>query len=157
MTTRLLLCMPAAAAAARSTPAAVSMTADECAVWARERSFAATAETQDLAAFAAHVHPQAVFVAAAVRRGRAAIVEDWRASISGGGPVRVRWHPEQVAIGGDPDIAISRGPAWYEDTRPEAAQRWRLGTFVSTWVPGGGQRAPRAPAGLMPRLTARAG
>jgi ketosteroid isomerase-like protein len=110
------------------------MTAAECEVWNRERSFAQSIERGDAAAFADHIQADAVFQAgtSAPQRGRAAIVAAWQPMIDGTFPLR--WHPGGVSIGGDPDIALSHGPAWVENTDPAAKSRWRTGTFVSTWV-----------------------
>ena len=46
----------------------------------------------------------------------------------------LRWRPGVVQIGGDPDIALSKGPFILEDLRPGAASRWRVGQFQSVWV-----------------------
>jgi ketosteroid isomerase-like protein len=110
-------------------------TARECAVWQREASFARSVERHDAAAFAEHVHPGAVFNAGdvAAERGREAVVASW-AGIIAGEPLILRWRPGVVQIGGDPDIAVSRGPFILEDPRPGAASRWRVGQFQSVWV-----------------------
>ncbi|MGQ0800228.1 MAG: YybH family protein [Pseudomarimonas sp.] len=124
------------AAEARTQPAApaAKMTAAECEVWNRERSFAHSIEQGDAVAFAEHIQAEAVFQAgtALPQRGRAAIVAAWQPMVSGAFPLR--WHPGVVSIGGDPDIALSHGPAWFENTDTAAAARWRTGSFVSTWV-----------------------
>lgn len=110
------------------------MTDAECEVWNRERSFAQSIEQRDAAAFAEHIEADAVFQAgtAQPQRGRVAIVAAWQPMIDGTFPLR--WHPGGVSIGGDPDIALSHGPAWVENADPAAKSRWRTGTFVSTWV-----------------------
>jgi ketosteroid isomerase-like protein len=126
-----------------STAAAALFRADhsaaECAVWRRELSFARSVEAHDAVAFAAHVHPGAVFNAGAfdATRGRAAVVEAWAGLIEGRA-VALRWRPGVVNIGGDPDIALSRGPFVLEDLRPGARTRWRVGEFQSVWVREGG-------------------
>ena len=113
----------------------VEHTARECAVWQREASFARSVERHDTAAFAEHVHPGAVFNAGdpAADRGRDAIVRGW-AGIIAGEPLVLRWRPGVVQIGGDPDIALSKGPFILEDLRTGAASRWRVGQFQSVWV-----------------------
>jgi uncharacterized protein (TIGR02246 family) len=123
----------AAAVAVAPTPLP-QMTAAECQVWKRERSFAQSIERGDAAAFADHIQADAVFQAgtAQPQRGRDAIVAAWQPMVSGEFPLR--WHPGVVSIGGDPDIALSHGPAWVENANPAAKSRWRTGTFVSTWV-----------------------
>ena len=123
-----------ATAAQAETPPAPTMTAAECAVWNRERSFARSIEQGDGAAFADHVQQDAVFQAGspAPHRGRAAVVAAWQPMIRGEFPLR--WHPGFVHIGGNPNIALSYGPAWVENSDPKAPSRYRLGSFVSTWV-----------------------
>jgi ketosteroid isomerase-like protein len=120
-------------APARVAPPA-KMTAAECEVWNRERSFAQSVERHDVASFADHVQQDAVFQAATPEplRGRAAVAEAWAPIVTGEFPLR--WHPGVVSIGGDPDIALSVGPAWVENPDPKAPSRYRLGSFVSTWV-----------------------
>lgn len=122
------------AIAATKADAPPTMTAAECEVWNRERSFAQSVERHDAAAFADHVHRGAVFQAGSAQplRGRAAVVEAWTPIVNGEFPLR--WHPGFVSIGGDPGIAMSVGPAWVENPDPNAASRFRLGSFVSTWV-----------------------
>ena len=123
-------------AAPATAPAAASMSADECAVWERERSFAQSVERHDAKAFSEHVHPQAAFIGdAEATRGRDAVLREW-APIIEGREIVLRWHPESVVIAGDPDIALSRGPYWIEDRDPKAAQPYRVGQFISTWVRG---------------------
>ncbi len=106
----------------------------ECEVWDRERSFATSVEHHDAAAFAEHVDPQAAFNAGTrvPVHGRAAVVGDWKEIVEGK-QIKLRWSPAIVTIGGDGNLAISRGPAWLEDLRPNAKQRYRIGEFISTW------------------------
>lgn len=124
----------ATASEAPSAPPAPAMSAAECEVWNRERSFAQSVERHDAEAFADHVQRDTVFQAGTPEplRGRAAVVEAWTPIVAGEFPLR--WHPGFVSIGGDPDIALSVGPAWVENPDPKAASRFRLGSFVSTWV-----------------------
>jgi ketosteroid isomerase-like protein len=126
-----------ATAATAPTPAAVRMSADECAVWNRELAFAHSVETHDAVAFASFVHPQAAFNAGTARptRGRAAIVADWSDLIVGR-TFHLRWHPGFVAIAGDPRIAVSSGPAWTDDITPNANPRYTISRFTSTWLKG---------------------
>jgi ketosteroid isomerase-like protein len=110
-------------------------TARECAVWQRELSFARSVERHDAVAFAGHVHPGAVFNAGDVGadRGRDAVVRSW-ADIVEGQRLVLRWRPGVVQIGGDPDIALSRGPFILEDPNADPAMRYRVGQFQSVWV-----------------------
>jgi ketosteroid isomerase-like protein len=114
---------------------AAGMSAAECEVWERELSFSKTVARHDEAAFTEHVHAGAVFAAGSAepQRGRAAVVERWREIIEGKA-FALHWRPGHVAIGGDPDIALSSGPAWIEDFDPKATQRWTISRFTSTWV-----------------------
>ena len=106
----------------------------ECEVWDRERSFATSVENHDAAAFAEHVDPKAAFNAGTrvPVHGRAAVVADWKQIVEGK-QIKLHWSPAIVTIGGDGNLAISRGPAWIEDLRPGAKQRYRIGEFISTW------------------------
>lgn len=125
--------LPRSAAASAPTPAAMS--ARECEVWLRERSFAKTVEAHDAGAFAAHLVEGTVFGAASPGpvRGRAAVVTDWKEIIEGT-KFALRWHPQFVSIGADPDIAISSGPAWTENFDPAAKQRFTISRFNSVWT-----------------------
>lgn len=111
------------------------MSAAECAVWNREMSFAKSVDNHDVKAFASHVHPDAVFEAATANpvRGRDAVVEGW-APLFAGKDVVLVWRPRFVSIGGDPNVAMSRGPVMITDNRPEAKAHWRINTFASVWV-----------------------
>jgi len=83
---------------------------DECAVWQRELSFAQSVDNHDVKAFAAHLHPGTVFAAATENpvRGADAVLKNWAALIEGR-PLRLRWRPNIVNIGGNRNVAISRG------------------------------------------------
>lgn len=131
----LLLVAATAWAAEPATPdPAPKLSADECAVWVRELSFAQSVADHDAAAFAAHVHPGAVFGAkrAQPERGRDAIVQGWTGIVAGK-KLKLLWYPTMVAIGGEPGIAYSSGPALYESLAPDAKQRYSLGGFQSIW------------------------
>lgn len=118
-------------------PPAPPMTTAECAVWARERSFAASVEAHDADAYRAHLHADAVFIdgRGGVTRGAAKVAESWDGIISGEAMV-LRWHPEVVTIAGEPAVALSRGPYWIEVQKPDAEPEYRVGQFISTWVQG---------------------
>nr|WP_298131220.1 nuclear transport factor 2 family protein [uncultured Pseudoxanthomonas sp.] len=105
----------------------------ECAVWQRELSFARSVADHDAAAFAEHLHPQAVFgVSGKPTRGREAITREWAGLIAGTALV-LRWYPAIVTLGGDGRTAYSSGPALYEDPKTGAA---RLGRYGSVWQRG---------------------
>jgi len=121
--------------AANPAPKPVRMSAAECAVWDRELSFARSVEAHDASAFAAHLQAGTVFGAGTPTpvRGRQAVTDDWKDIIEGTQFV-LRWHPGFVAIGSDPNIALSSGPAWTENLDPAAKQRYTISKFTSTWV-----------------------
>jgi len=121
---------PPAAPAARMTPA-------ECEVWARELSFAQSVADHDAAAFAAHLEPDAAFAAESPQpqRGRDLIASRWAGLIEGK-TLLLSWYPSRTTIGGADDVAVSSGPALYEDLRPGADPRYRIGAFHSVWHKG---------------------
>lgn len=116
---------------------APTFSADECAVWARELSFADSVAKHDPKAFADHVHAGAVFNATGPQplRGRDAILQRWAKIIDGTG-LKLSWYPTSVVIGGEGDIALSSGPALYESPDPKDAGKATLGGFQSTWHKG---------------------
>jgi ketosteroid isomerase-like protein len=126
-----------AAETAPATTAPVSMSEAECQVWNREVSFADSVERHDAKAFAEHLHPGAVFLGGANRakRGSATIAAAWAEIVEGKQGV-LHWHPDMVVIGGDPNVALSRGPWWVADTSPGAKQPFVRGNYISTWVRG---------------------
>jgi ketosteroid isomerase-like protein len=111
------------------------LTAEECTVWTREQSFAASVERHDAKSFAEHVHPGAVFGAASanVQRGRDAIMKAWQPIIEGQN-VTLKWRPHFVSIGADPDVAISRGPFVISSKGTTGSTAYKIGDFVSVWV-----------------------
>ena len=112
------------------------MSAAECDVWNRERSFAASVEHHDAAAFADHVQLHAAFDAGSPQptHGRDAVVAAWKGIIDGT-QIKLGWSPGIVTIGGDGSLAISRGPAWIEDPKQtDMTKRYRIGGFISTWI-----------------------
>jgi ketosteroid isomerase-like protein len=116
-------------------PPPTRMSAAECDVWNRERSFSRTVEAHDAVEFASHLHAGTVFGAGgpAPIRGRAAVVEGWKEIIDGE-KFALRWYPGYVSIGSDPDIAVSSGPSWTEDFDPATQQRFSISRYTSTWV-----------------------
>jgi len=135
----LLFPIIAAAAPADAPTAAPTarMTAAECEVWARELSFAKSVADHDAKAFAGHVEQDAAFSVDSPEplRGRDEITRQWDGIIQGKG-LLLSWYPTRTTIAGAPDTAFSAGPALFEDTRPGAKQRYRLGGFRSVWHRG---------------------
>jgi ketosteroid isomerase-like protein len=112
-----------------------------CAVWARETSFAQAVADHDAAAFAEHLHPDAVFIGGdgTPTHGATAIASDWAGIIEGKGLV-LHWYPDAVDVAAGGKLALSRGPYWMEipaaADKPGSATRYRVGRFVSTWQRG---------------------
>ncbi|WP_119717579.1 YybH family protein [Cognatilysobacter tabacisoli] len=133
-----LLALVVPTALAHDAPAAPPtprFSADECAVWARELSFARSVADRDAAAFAAHVHADAAFGSGrpVPMRGREAITRGW-ATIIAGEKVRLRWYPTRVTVApGVGDVAWSSGPSLFEDLAPGANPRYSIGAFHSVW------------------------
>jgi ketosteroid isomerase-like protein len=129
----------AAVASADEPPAApiARMTPAECEVWARELSFAQSVADHDAAAFAAHLQPDAAFAAESPQpqRGRDLIAGRWFGLIEGK-TLLLSWYPTRTTIGGADDVAVSSGPALYEDVRPGADPHYRIGAFHSVWHKG---------------------
>lgn len=141
--------VPAARPAPAGPPPPAPMSAEECAVWARELGFAQSVADHDPVAFASYLHPDAAFGAsrAAPTRGRDAITRRW-AGIIEGKAVALAWYPTRVTIGPAADatgpaadIAWSSGPGLFEDRAPDdqasdAKVRYTLSTFHSVWHRG---------------------
>lgn len=112
----------------------IAASAEECAVWKRERSFARSVEAHDRRAFEEHLHAGAVFNAGApeAARGKAAVVESWIDIIEGTKLV-LRWRPGLVQIGGDPAIALSRGP-WIMESAGGGTPAVHVGFYQTIWA-----------------------
>jgi ketosteroid isomerase-like protein len=133
-----LLVAASAQAQTPATPPSPTFSAAECAVWARESSFAKAVDDHDAKAFAEHLHADAVFIDGrdGITRGRDAVAQAWAGLIEGK-RVAIHWYPDAVTIGGDNGVALSRGPFWMENLAPDAKQRYAAGRFISTWVRDG--------------------
>jgi len=108
--------------------------ADECAVWRREQSFARAVERHDARAFAEHLHAGTIFDAghADADRGRDAVTASWTPIIAGT-TIALRWRSGIVQIGGEPGIAISRGPFILQRTQG-GADVFRVGFYQTVWL-----------------------
>ena len=72
---------------------------------------------------------------AEVDRGSDNVTKEW-AEIIGGKTIALRWRPGIVHIGGEPTIAVSRGP--YILQRMQASgPTYRVGMFQTVWVRDG--------------------
>ena len=132
--TLVLVSLLAAADAPPAPPPPAPLSADECAVFARELSFAQSVADHDAAAFAQHIAPDAAFSAGSPRplRGRDAIVRAWGPIVRGEG-IRLEWYPVRTTVVGD--IAWSTGPALSEE-QEAGVTHYRRGTFESVWRRG---------------------
>ncbi|HET7809914.1 MAG TPA: nuclear transport factor 2 family protein [Steroidobacteraceae bacterium] len=111
------------------------MSATECQVWERERSFAQSVANHDKQAFAEHVYEDAVFSAATdhTQRGRDTIVAKWNDIIEGK-KVNLEWRPQYVSIAADSNVAMSRGPYVFSGKDDKGVTKYAIGDFVSVWV-----------------------
>ena len=107
---------------------------DECAVWRREQGFARSVERHDAAAFESFLHAGTVFDVAtpSAERGRESVLKSWTGIVEGK-TIALRWRPGIVSIGGEPTIAVSRGP-YILQTIKDGVAVWRVGMFQSVWV-----------------------
>lgn len=123
--------VPLLAAAAAVAPPPAPFSADECAVFARELSFARSVADHDAAAFAAHVAGDAVFDAGSPRplRGREAVTRAWAPIVRGEGG-SLEWYPVRTTVAGD--IAWSTGPYLRVSTK-DGATTYARGSFQSVW------------------------
>ena len=115
----------------------ITASSDECAVWRREQAFARSVEAHDARAFQSFLHAGTVFNAGTVDadRGSDEVAKSW-AEIVEGKAIALRWRPGIVQIGGEPTIAISRGP--YILQRMQAgASTYRVGMYQTVWVRDG--------------------
>jgi hypothetical protein len=112
----------------------IAASADECAVWRREQAFARSVERHDAAAFHAFLHSGTVFQAgtAEADRGSDVVAREW-AEVVAGTTLALRWRPGIVQIGGEPGIALSRGPYILQRVQ-DGAPVWRVGMFQTIWV-----------------------
>jgi ketosteroid isomerase-like protein len=95
-------------------------------VFAAESSFAASMAKRDLAAFAAHVSPEAVFFGdTAVMRGKAAVLNGWRPFFTRK-EAPFSWRPDVIEVLRSGTLAISNGPVF-------DPQGKRVGSFSSIW------------------------
>ena len=125
------------APSAPDAPNANESAASACEVWARETSFARSVADHDAAAFAEHLHPDAVFVDGGNRptRGADDIAKVW-AGQGSGEVVLLRWYPDAVDVAADGQLALSRGPYWMEFPKAPPEKRYLQGRFSSTWQRG---------------------
>jgi ketosteroid isomerase-like protein len=115
----------------------IAASSDECVIWRREQAFSRSVESHDVRAFQSFLHPGTVFQAgtAEADRGSDNVTKEW-AEIIDGRTIALRWRPGIVQIGGEPTIAVSRGP--YILQRVQAgAPVFRVGMYQTVWVRDG--------------------
>jgi ketosteroid isomerase-like protein len=112
----------------------LAASADECVVWRREQSFARSVERHDAGAFASHLHAGTVFNAGtnSADRGRDTVLKEW-AGIVDGKTIALRWRAGIVQIGGEPGIAVSRGP-YILERRHDGTPVFRVGMYQTVWL-----------------------
>ena len=92
-----------------------------------EQAFATTMADGDYAAFRDHIADEAVFFdGEKAIRGKAAVVEAWKAFFERTGPAPFSWAPENVEVLDSGTLAHSSGPVF-------DSQGKRFGTFNSIW------------------------
>lgn len=108
--------------------------AEECAVWQRERGFAQSVETHDATAFSGFLQAGAIFNAGTLEadRGREQVARSWVPLVEGKSIV-LRWRAGIVDIGGDPRVAFSRGP-YILQTAKDGHIVVSVGFYQTIWV-----------------------
>ena len=107
--------------------------AEECAIWNRERSFAHSVEAHDEKTWASYLHPGVVFnVGPEPNRGIEAVRTIWP-GISGGKNFVLRWRPGIVNLSGDMQAAVSLGPYVFQ-VRKNGVERFEVGLYQTVWV-----------------------
>jgi ketosteroid isomerase-like protein len=92
----------------------------------RERSFAASMQQRDFAAFAEHLSDEAVFVSGEhALRGRAAVSQGWQRYFQTP-EAPFSWAPDQVEVLDSGTLALSSGPVYAPDGQ-------LIGRFNSIW------------------------
>ncbi|MDQ2733743.1 MAG: hypothetical protein M3Y55_01855, partial [Pseudomonadota bacterium] len=91
-------------------------------------------EAHDAVAWAAHLHAGAIFNAgtADADRGRDEVMKSWAGIVEGKSLV-LRWRPGIVMIGGNPDVAVSRGP-YILQTAKDGVAAFTVGFYQTIWL-----------------------
>jgi ketosteroid isomerase-like protein len=95
-------------------------------VFAAESSFAASMAERNLAAFASHVSPEAIFFGdTAVLRGKEEVLARWRGFFTDADPP-FSWKPDVIEVLSSGRLALSSGPVF--DPKGK-----KVGSFNSIW------------------------
>jgi ketosteroid isomerase-like protein len=125
--TRTILLIGVASAALAATLAGQTPSADlKRQVFAAESSFAASMAERNLAAFASHVSPEAIFFGdTTVLRGKEEVLARWRGFFTDANPP-FSWKPDVIEVLSSGHLALSSGPVF--DPRGK-----KVGSFNSIW------------------------
>jgi ketosteroid isomerase-like protein len=125
--TRTILLTTLASAVVAATVAGQTPAADlKRQVFAAESSFAASMAERNLAAFASHVSPEAVFFGdTTVMRGKEEVLARWRGFFTDAN-APFSWKPEVIEVLSSGRLALSSGPVF-------DAKGKKLGSFNSIW------------------------
>jgi ketosteroid isomerase-like protein len=125
--TRTVLLTGLAWAALAATVAGQTPTADlKRQVFAAESSFAASMAERNLAAFASHVSPEAIFFGdTTVMRGKEEVLARWRGFFTDANPP-FSWKPDVIEVLSSGRLALSSGPVF--DPKGK-----KVGSFNSIW------------------------
>ena len=108
----------------------------ECPVWLSELSFAKSVDDRDVAAFARHLHPNAVFGLSLPEptHGAEAIKAEWTPLIQDNA-TRLRWYPTHVNHAKGTRLATSSGPVLTE-RQDTSVNRWLISRYSTVWELG---------------------
>jgi len=125
--TRTILLTALASAALAGSGAGQTPSADlQRQVFAAESSFAASMAERNLAAFASHVSPEAIFFGdTTVMRGKEEVLARWRGFFTDANPP-FSWKPDVIEVLSSGRLALSSGPVF--DPKGK-----KVGSFNSIW------------------------
>jgi ketosteroid isomerase-like protein len=125
--TRIILLTGLASAALGATLAGQTPSADlKRQVFAAESSFAASMAERNLAAFATHVSPEAIFFGdTTVMRGKEEVLARWRGFFSEP-DAPFSWKPDVIEVLASGRLALSSGPVFDPNGK-------KVGSFNSIW------------------------
>jgi ketosteroid isomerase-like protein len=117
---------PGAAGPAASAAAAAAEARDA------DRAMSAASAARDPEAFIGHVAADALFLAARVSAGRAAVGVEWSPRLTEGGPL-LTWEPDRAEAAGSGDLVLTGGTwRWLEAGETDPA-RAGTGRYFTVW------------------------